>query len=59
MSGDRQLFRMDYDPKGKNNGHGGAIGVKKDEIKVLRHKNSSYHMHVYKWERGNNGKKAR
>ncbi len=59
MSGDRQLFRMDYDPKGKNDGHGGAIGVKKDEIKVLRDKNSSYHMHVYKWERGNNGKKAR
>lgn len=59
MSGDRQLFRMDYDPKGKNDGHGGAIGVKEDEIKVLRDKNSSYHMHVYKWERGNNGKKAR
>ena len=58
MSVDRQLFRMDSNPKEKN-GHGGALGFKKDEIKVLRDKDSPYHMHVYKWERGNNEKKFR
>lgn len=53
MSGDRQLFRT-----GKNAGHGRASGIKPGEIKVLRDKDSPYHMHVYKGEIINNEKKS-
>lgn len=45
MGGNRQLIRMDYHRY--NSGHGGATGLKSDEIAVWR--DGDFHYHVRKW----------
>ena len=45
MGGSRQLIRMDYHRY--NPGHGGASGLKPDEIAVWR--DGDFHYHVRKW----------
>ncbi|WP_232826317.1 RHS repeat-associated core domain-containing protein, partial [Cyanothece sp. BG0011] len=45
MASKRQLVRMDYHTF--NTGHGGAVGVRPNEISVIR--DGSFHYHVLKW----------